>query len=262
MTVWFKHKSLNAQAAQFHRADLHIHSFGNLGSSDVTDTAMTPENIVDTAISEKLHVIAITDHNQIGNVRRGIKQAEGKTLLVVPGVELSTPQGHLLVYCPTPADLETFYGKLKISPDKKTCHDTIPQCLKYAEEFDGFGICAIISTGTRVLSYCIRNTMFLSRDSELQNLVGLEVTKADNSPWFSHSDDDTNRKNCARLRCTHLGHEDEIELAKVMASDAHSIGALGEKHNGSATTDAVQDGVADIRRPADRAFGLRRPCST
>ena len=66
-----------------------------------------------------------------------------------------------------------------------------------------------------------------------KNLLGLEVTKADNSPWFSHSDDDTNRKNCARLRCTHLGHEDEIELAKVMASDAHSIGALGENAAGA-----------------------------
>ncbi|MET3122308.1 PHP family Zn ribbon phosphoesterase [Oxalobacteraceae bacterium GrIS 2.11] len=130
-----------SNGAQFCRADLHIHSFGELGSYDVTDTSMTPENIVDTAISENLQVVAITDHNQIGNVRRALKHAENKSILVVPGVELSTAQGHFLVYCPSIDALERFYGKLSISSDKKMCSDTIPQCLKYADEFDGFGIC-------------------------------------------------------------------------------------------------------------------------
>ena len=60
----------------------------------------------------------------------------------MPAVELSTQQGHLLIYCPTPEKLEAFYGKLKISGDKKACHDTIPQCLNYAEEFDGIGVLA------------------------------------------------------------------------------------------------------------------------
>lgn len=53
----------HSSGAQFRRADLHIHSFGEVGSYEVTDTAMTPENIVDTAIAEKLDVMAITDHN-------------------------------------------------------------------------------------------------------------------------------------------------------------------------------------------------------
>jgi predicted metal-dependent phosphoesterase TrpH len=104
-----------SNGALFRRADLHIHSFGDGGSYDVADPAMTPEAIVDTAIAERLDLIAITDHNQIANVRPALRYANGKGLLVVPGVELSTPQGHLLVYVPTVDSLERFMGKLTIS---------------------------------------------------------------------------------------------------------------------------------------------------
>jgi len=122
-----------SNGAHFLRADLHIHSYGDEGSYDVKDAAMTPEGIVDAAIRENLKVIAIADHNAVGNVRRAVKHAENKDILVVPAVELSTQQGHLLIYCPTPEKLEGFYGKLAISGDKKVCHNTMPQCLKLAE---------------------------------------------------------------------------------------------------------------------------------
>ena len=79
-----------SNGAQFKRADLHIHSFGESGSYDVSDVTMTPEAIVDTAIVERLDVIAITDHNQIADIRPALKHTIGKQLLVVPGVELST----------------------------------------------------------------------------------------------------------------------------------------------------------------------------
>src|SRR5687768_13495175 len=105
--------------AQFWRADLHIHSYGDGGSYDVTDTGMTPENIIDAAIADRLHVISIADHNAVGNIRRAVQHSQGKgNILVVPGVELSTLQGHLLVYFETPDQLEDFYGKLTIAADK------------------------------------------------------------------------------------------------------------------------------------------------
>jgi hypothetical protein len=79
-----------SNGVQFRRADLHVHSYGDAGSYDVTDLSMTPEEIVDTAVAENLQVAAITDHNITGNVRRALKHAEGKKILVVPGIELST----------------------------------------------------------------------------------------------------------------------------------------------------------------------------
>ena len=197
-----------SNGAQFRRADLHIHSFGDSGSYDVDDARMTPEAIVDTAVAENLHVIAIADHNAIGNVRRCVKHSEGKPIFVVPGVELSTPQGHVLVYCPTAEQLEGFYGKLNISPDKKTCHDTIPQCLKFAEEFDGFGICAHIDLDSGFEKAHPKFDAFKQEILNCKNLLALEISNVANVGWFSHSDDNPDRKNCALLRCKHLEHEE------------------------------------------------------
>ncbi len=223
----------HTNGALFRRADLHIHTFGDAGSYDVTDTGMTPEGIVDLAIAENLQVIAITDHNVVGNVRRGVKHAEGKNILVVPGVELSTSQGHLLIYCPTPEKLEAFYGKLKISSDKKACHDTMAQCLKYALEFDGIGICAHIDTDAGIERSSPKYDTFKQEVLNSKNLIALEVAHAANVDWFAHADGNNDRRNCAKLRCQHLGHEEEIELAKVMSSDAHTLNALGRNASGN-----------------------------
>ena len=40
--------------ARFHRGDLHIHSYGSDGYYDVTDSQMTPENIIAKAIEKNL----------------------------------------------------------------------------------------------------------------------------------------------------------------------------------------------------------------
>ena len=60
--------------ARFFRADLHIHSFG--GSHDLRDPTMTPEAIVRTALQEQLSIIAIADHNEVGNVEAFVRRAK------------------------------------------------------------------------------------------------------------------------------------------------------------------------------------------
>lgn len=222
-----------SNGAQFRRADLHIHSFGEGGSYDVTDATASPEGIVETAIAERLDLIAITDHNQIANVRPALKYADGKGLLVIPGVELSTPQGHLLVYFETADQLQRFFGKLTISEDRKSCHNTIPQCLRFAEEFNGFGICAHIELDSGLEKAHPKFDAFKQEVFNCPNLLGLEVANASNSTWFSHDDADANRKNCAVARCKALGLEDAVDLAKVMSSDAHTLNALGRNASGN-----------------------------
>lgn len=222
-----------SNGAQFRRADLHIHSFGEDGSYDVTDATMTPEGIVDMAIAERLNLIAITDHNQIANIRAALKHADGKGLLVVPGVELSTPQGHLLVYFQTADQLQRFFGKLTISGDRKTCHNTIPQCLHFAEEFNGFGICAHIEVDSGLEKAHPKFDAFKQEVFNCPNLLGLEIANASNSVWFTHDDTDPNRRNCVVARCKALGFEDGVDLAKVMSSDAHTLNALGRNASGN-----------------------------
>ena len=97
--ILFKDIDLLDNGAQFHRVDLHIHSYG--ASHDVKDTTMTPEAIVDSAARQGLSVIGITDHNSNMNVQRAIEHAQEKyagQILVLPGVEVTTAHGHLLAY--------------------------------------------------------------------------------------------------------------------------------------------------------------------
>lgn len=220
-----------SNGAQFRRGDLHIHSYG--GSYDVEDRDMTPEAIVDTALRENLQLIAITDHNSIANVDRAVNYAAGKKILVVPGVELSTPQGHLLIYCPTPEKLKKTFYKLRISGDSKSCTTSMTDCLRAAEEFDGFGIAAHVETEGGLEK---GHPKFDDAKHELfcmKNLLGLEIKHLDRRAMFSLSDENPDRRNCAVERCKRHGLEEEVDLAKVMNSDAHTLVALGKNASGS-----------------------------
>ncbi|HZY71023.1 MAG TPA: CehA/McbA family metallohydrolase [Thermoplasmata archaeon] len=75
------------------RLDLHVHSVAS------PDSRATIEEVADAAANAGLHGFALTDHNSIfgwqwiSRIRERFPR-----LLVVPGVEVSTREGHLLVY--------------------------------------------------------------------------------------------------------------------------------------------------------------------
>ena len=128
-----------SSGAKFFRGDLHIHSFG--ASYDVQDASATPAGIVAAAKRDGLFIISITDHNEILNVRPAIDAAEVDDVLVIPGVELSTPEGHLLCYAPTADALERFFNRLQIA-DRRTancrCQTGALQCLELIAAEGGF----------------------------------------------------------------------------------------------------------------------------
>lgn len=66
--------------------DLHIHS-------TFSDGTFTPEEIVELALKANLSAIALTDHNTIDGCPRIFAAAEGKSIEVVCGTELSTESG-------------------------------------------------------------------------------------------------------------------------------------------------------------------------
>ena len=79
------------QGTTFRKMDLHIHTPQSMCYGE---PSVTLEQIVDTAKSAGLEVMAITDHNTVAAID-GIRQAaEEKGLFVFPGVELSTSGGH------------------------------------------------------------------------------------------------------------------------------------------------------------------------
>jgi len=63
--------------------DLHTHSY----FSDGTDS---PEELVQTAKAAGVEVIALTDHNTVGGVRRFLAEAEKQGVEAVAGIEFST----------------------------------------------------------------------------------------------------------------------------------------------------------------------------
>lgn len=68
--------------------DLHIHS----ALSPCGDMDMTPNNIVNMAVLKGLDIIAVSDHNSVGNVRAVMEVAKDKPITVVPAMEIETSE--------------------------------------------------------------------------------------------------------------------------------------------------------------------------
>jgi len=219
--------------ARFLRADLHIHS--HVGSHDVSDVTMTPETIADRAASENLSIIAITDHNEISNVPRGIAAASGKNVLLIPGVELSTPQGHLLVYFASYSDLEDFYGKLKLADRGKQesrCQTGILDCLALIDPGKGFAILAHVDGDGGFETTIKGHPPYKSDVIAHPSLLGLELRSVQSPISYSDTDPDLQRATAGKKRRTTLGLGEKQYLARVLFSDSHSLSFLGKNAGG------------------------------
>jgi predicted metal-dependent phosphoesterase TrpH len=93
-------------AAMRYRFDLHVHTFFS------ADAASSPEELIAAARRRGLHGFAVTDHNTCQAVDylldHGLMRSDGTAVdefLVVPGVEVSTADGHLLCIGATLPDL-------------------------------------------------------------------------------------------------------------------------------------------------------------
>lgn len=222
---------MNSNGAHFLKADLHIHSYKDNGSYDVDDPLMNPQNIVETAITKGLSVISITDHNEVTNSCVAVKYADGKDILVIPGVELSTTQGHLLLYFDTAQHLKAFISQVTISDDKKTCQTGIVECLTTAERYGGFGVLAHIDIEAGFEKYIGSFNPQMDEIFKHKNLLGLEISNKNNIDWYSESDTSENapdRKRLLKLRIETLDMEQTDCLPKLMSSDAHTIDKLGK----------------------------------
>jgi predicted metal-dependent phosphoesterase TrpH len=75
------------------RLDLHVHSWHS------PDSELSLESIVSGLASVGLNGFALTDHNTVaGHGELAALQTRFPELVLVPGVEVSTLEGHLLVY--------------------------------------------------------------------------------------------------------------------------------------------------------------------
>ncbi len=87
------------------RYDLHIHST----LSPCGDEDMTPNNIVNMAMICDLNMIAVADHNTVGNVEAVMKVGAQAGITVVPAMELETAEEiHVLCLFPDLKSAQAF----------------------------------------------------------------------------------------------------------------------------------------------------------
>ncbi len=220
--------------AAFLNVDLHVHSYG--GSVDVKDASMTPEAIVDSAIAQGLSVIAITDHNTDKNVRAAITHAlpHAGQLLVLPGVEVTTSHGHLLVYFPPERseELSRFLVKLDLvgNPGEANTHTrkSMADAVAEAERLGAICIAAHIDrekTGFEMLAKGYPNW---KRDIITSaGLYGVECDADQHLIWYSDSDEagsaGAERRQLLQARAASPGLRGRTHLAHMRNSDAHSM---------------------------------------
>ena len=81
--------------AEWLKADLHVHTPASQDMAEDWKNS-TPADVVRIANDKGLDVIGITDHNTAAWCDLVRQAADGSPVTVFPGVEISTPEGHLL----------------------------------------------------------------------------------------------------------------------------------------------------------------------
>lgn len=214
--------------ATFFRADLHIHSHG--GSHDISDGSMTAEAIVTTAIAEKLSLIAVADHNEITNVEAALQAATRTGLVVIPAVELSTPQGHLLCYFDSLQTLRKFHGQMTLLDSglqTSRCQQSMMECLNAVHALGGFCVLAHVDIPS---GFEIEVPGASPHKADVichPALLGVELKSSSSPITYSVHDPDPNRARFGEERIKRLKLGSRQFLARVQNSDAHSLAALG-----------------------------------
>jgi DNA repair ATPase RecN len=227
--------------ARFFSADVHVHSYG--ASDDVKDPGMTVQAIIDAAVRQKISILAITDHNTDVNVVPALDYATryAHKLIVIPGVEITTANGHLLVYFPPehPGRLRDLIGAMKIEgkPGARESHTAMSMAsvMVEAERLGGICIAAHVDrdkTGFEAMQNGYQNA---KKDTVASSgLFGFEFDDPNHLMWYSVDDEPTpsgaERKKLLLAREKKTATAARTRLAAVQNSDAHTLKEFETQH--------------------------------
>ncbi len=134
------------------KIDLHVHTCYS------RDSSITLQQVVSFAKKRGLDGVAITDHNTV----KGALKLKTRDILVVPGIEISTLNGHLLginVTTPIPAKLdieETIHriheaGGIAVAPHPTTFYKSPPS--RQVSSYDAIEVMNASSIPFHVFTY-------------------------------------------------------------------------------------------------------------
>lgn len=224
--------------ARFFRADMHIHSYGV--SSDVTDTEMNVGGIVAEALARGLELISITDHNAIDSVEPLLELAAAEGLSAFPGVELTSAEGHVLVYFP-PEDMSGFrqwFAALDfIDGAQSGDRHVLTPIHVLLEEVKKAGGLAVPAHIARANTGFEQKVSAQSRQAIITSsaLVAVEIDKSEERSIYSpddQGDGSEQRRALLTRRADGLGEAEGRGLAKLLFSDAHSRDQIGRDRQG------------------------------
>jgi ABC-type cobalamin/Fe3+-siderophores transport system ATPase subunit len=199
--------------AKLYKCDLHIHT---PVSKCYKQSDIVPEDIVNTAIERGLNVIAITDHNTEEWFEKVSKAVEGKNLLVLPGVEVTTPHGgerqvHILaIFDPNDSKrVNELLTKIGIPHEKRGESDavsaeTIPKIMEIVDSMGGISILSHVDSNCGIDVEMLTSTPTKQLILESPHLRGIEVTRIETRDKYE-------------------------KCACVQSSDAHSLDEIGQR---------------------------------
>ena len=126
-------------AAEKIKIDLHLHTPASRCFADPVDESSC-RRLVERARQVGLQMVAVTDHHSVACVQRMRQAAEGTSLVVLPGVELSTRLGEvdevffLALFSPEipEEDLRELLEHLGIDEDNRgNCHYRLQRPLEF-----------------------------------------------------------------------------------------------------------------------------------
>jgi energy-coupling factor transporter ATP-binding protein EcfA2 len=211
--------------SRFVRADLHVHTVAapNEGPRPPVDLP----TMIATAKARGLSVLGITDHNGVPNARAAAALSAPE-LLVLPGIEISTTDGHLLaLFAPDQVDeLEAFardgLALVPLSGGGSRSKRSAAELVDDITARHGLPILAHIDTADGLMAR--GNAASMANLLTRPGLAGLEITRKESRVWFSVVDDDPTRRSAWNERVRALGPK---PLARIMSSDAHTDEDVG-----------------------------------
>jgi ABC-type cobalamin/Fe3+-siderophores transport system ATPase subunit len=176
------------------KCDLHVHT---PISRCYKEKEIQPIDIVNTAIDKELDIVAITDHNSEGWFSEIFEAAKDKELLVLPGVEITTPQGgerqvHMLAIFDYPdfKKVDELLTKVGIPHENRGKSDVVAiksilEIMEIVNDLGGISILAHVDSNCGIDVEMPRKTPLKKQILDSEHLSGIEITDTKSIENFS-----------------------------------------------------------------------------
>jgi hypothetical protein len=202
--------------SRFYRTDLHLHTSC---SQCYKNKDVSIEVILNEAISQKLEIVAITDHNDISNIEEAREYAKGKNISIFPGIEITAKGGHILAIFDLDypvGRLDDFLPVVGITKELRGKHNALAEdfevVLEKINEYGGLAIAAHADDKSGFLVSIPQGTHRIKIYSN-RFLNGLELIDPDNIKKYSEG----SIPNYSR------------KIACIQSSDSHDLSEIGRR---------------------------------